>query len=400
MVVFVSSRRTKIFFDQTQNERGRLDSTFSHLGDLLRDNDFDVEPYTEFMILAKKIEKAQVIVFGCPNSSKLRPAEIDVLKRYVEKGGGLLLLSLSGGDRGLMNNLSKLAENFGISFDNTAVKDERNNAGIPTMPVISDITAHPVTEDVKNLVYPSGCTLKVTGKAVELAKTSEMAEPAQQPIIAVAEHRKGRVVSVGSYEIFRTGGGFDNAGNKAFALNVFRWLGGEVRFASPSKVAKGEKGTASETETTVDAPSVSPAVYQEMEKTLRRLVNAVFDLQKDVGRVREQVKSVDGNMGKLRDQFQDFAEKTQKQLGMIVPTKQFETKEESRIAELENDIKAIEKEISSVQQLRDHVEERHSSGAMPTETYNEQAEKLDKRIKSLEDRATKKKKELEKITAT
>jgi hypothetical protein len=394
----MSSRRTKVFFDQTQNERGRLDSTFSHLGELLKDNDFDVEPYTEFMILAKKIEKAQVIVFGCPNSSKLRPAEIDVLKRYVEKGGGLLLLSLSGGDRGLMNNLSKLAESFGISFDNTAVKDDRNNAGIPTMPIISDITAHPITEDVKDLVYPSGCTLKVLGKATEIAKTSEMAEPAQQPIIAIVEHRKGRVVCAGSYEIFRTGGGFDNEGNKTFALNVFRWLTGEVRYASPSKIAKGEKGTAMDT-TPAEVSSVSSTLYQEMEKTLRRLVNAVFDLQKDVGRVREQVKNVDGNMTKLREQFQDFAEKTQQQMGMIIPAKQFESEEESRIAELESDFKAIEREISSVQQLRDHVEERHSSGAMPTETYTEQAEKLDKRIKSLESRLKKKKKELEKITA-
>jgi hypothetical protein len=398
-VVLLSNRRTKILFDQTQNERGRLDSTFSHLGDLLKENDYDIEPYTEFMILAKKIEKAQIVVFGCPNSSKLRPAEIDVLKRYVEKGGGLLLLSLSGGDRGLMNNLSKLAEHFGISFDNTAVKDERNNAGIPTMPIISDITSHPITEDVKNLVYPSGCTLKVSGKAIEIAKTSEMAEPAHQPIVAIIEHRKGRVVCAGSYEIFRTGGGFDNESNKTFALNVFRWLAGDVRYVSPSKVAKREKGTASETTTAVESPPVSSTTYQEMEKTLRRLVNAVFDLQKDVGRVREQVKNVDGNMSKLRDQFQDFAEKTQKQLGIMIPAKQFETEEESRVSELESDIKAIEKEISSVQQLRDHVEERHSSGAMPTETYTEQSEKLDKRINSLENRLKKKKKELEKITA-
>jgi chaperonin cofactor prefoldin len=45
------------------------------------------------------------------------------------------------------------------------------------------------------------------------------------------------------------------------------------------------------------------------------------------------------------------------------------------------------------------VEERHSSGVISTETYTEQAEKLDKRITSLESRLKKKKKELEKITA-
>ena len=127
-----------IYFDQTQNERGRLDSTYSELGKLLRDNDFDVEPYTEFMILAKNLKDTDVIVFACPNSSKIRPQEIDVLKKYVQNGGGFMLLSLSGGDRGLMNNLSQISEDFGIKFDNTAVKDDRSNAGLPTMPIISD----------------------------------------------------------------------------------------------------------------------------------------------------------------------------------------------------------------------------------------------------------------------
>ncbi|MFW9966264.1 MAG: hypothetical protein ACFFEA_03850, partial [Candidatus Thorarchaeota archaeon] len=124
----MSGRRKLILFDQTQNERGRLDTTYSEFAKMLQDNDFDVEPYTEYMILAKNLENADTLVFGCPNSSKLRPAEIDVLKRYVQNGGGLMLLSLSGGDRGLMNNLSQVSKGFGISFENTAVRDDRNNA--------------------------------------------------------------------------------------------------------------------------------------------------------------------------------------------------------------------------------------------------------------------------------
>ena len=72
----MSGRRRMIYFDQTQNERGKLESTYSELGKLLRDNDYDVEPYTEFMILAKNIKDVDVLVFGCPNSSKIRPPEI------------------------------------------------------------------------------------------------------------------------------------------------------------------------------------------------------------------------------------------------------------------------------------------------------------------------------------
>ena len=98
----MSGRRKLVFFDQTQNERGRLDSTYSELGKLLKDNDYDVEPYTEFMILPKNLENCAVLVLGCPNSSKLRQAEIDALKKFVRNGGGLFLLSLSGGDRGLI----------------------------------------------------------------------------------------------------------------------------------------------------------------------------------------------------------------------------------------------------------------------------------------------------------
>jgi len=378
----------KIFFDQTQNERGKLETTYSTLGNLLTDNDLDVESYTEFMILAKNIKDAEVLVFGCPNSSKLRPTEIDVLTRYVEDGGGLFLLSLSGGDRGLMNNLSKLSKTFGIEFDNTAVKDERSNAGLPTMPFVSNLIAHPCTEDVQDILYPSGCSLKVSGSAVAVASTSEIADPANQPVIAVAEYGKGRVICSGSYEIFRKGGGLKHAGNKIFAINALRWLSGDVRLAKPSKVAEAESKKGA------PATEVSPAKLDEMEGTLRRLVNAVFDLQKDIGKVGEQVTRVDGNVEMLRDQFQDFAEKTQQQLGIMIPTKQFKTPEENQEVDLQGDIKALQREVQSIQQLKDHIDQRHSSGIMAKATYDEQVKKLDTRLQNLKKRLRAKKKEL------
>jgi prefoldin subunit 5 len=376
----------KIFFDQTQNERGRLDTTYSSLGKLLKDNDFDVEPYTEFMILAKHIKDAEVMVFGCPNSSKLRPAEIDVLTHYVKAGGGLLLLSLSGGDRGLMNNLSKLSKTFGIEFANTAVKDERSNAGLPTMPFVSNIMAHTCTEDVQDILYPSGCSLNVSGSAVTVVSSSDMADPANQPVIAVAEYGKGRVICAGSYEIFRKGGGLKHAGNKTFAINALRWLSGDVRLAKPSKVAKSKKGT--------PAAEVSSVKLDEMEGALRRLVNAVFDLQKDIGKVGEQVTRVDSNVEMLRSQFQDFAEKTQQQFGVMIPTKQFKTPEESQEVDLQADIKALQREVKSIQKLKDHINQRHSSGIMAKETYDEQINKLDTRLQNLKKHLKAKKKEL------
>jgi hypothetical protein len=393
----LSGRRKKILFDQTQNERGRLESTYSELGQMLRDNDFDVEAYTEFMILAKNLKDADVIVFGCPNSSKIRPAEIEVLQKYVKNGGGLLLLSLSGGDRGLMNNMSKITGDFGITFENTAVKDERNNAGLPTMPVITDIVSHSTTEDVSDLLIPSACSLRVTGKATALAITSNTADPGKAAVIAIAEEGKGRVMCIGSYEVFRRGGGLKHKGNAIFALNAFRWLSGEFQIAKPSTVVK-------EQEKAGKTPPVTPVEdsieASEFEKTLKRLVNAVFDLQKDISKVKEQVSNVDSNVESLRDQFQDFAEKTQQQLGIMIPSKQFKTADESKTASIQADLRTLKKEMKSVEDLRKHIENRHTSGAMPEEAYAEQVAKLDAQVKSLKKKMDQKETELEALTKT
>jgi len=394
-VNILSGRRKQVLFDQTQNERGRLDSTYSELGQLLKDNDFDVESYTEFMILAKHLKDASVMVFGCPNSSKVRPAEIDVLKKFVEEGGGLMLLSLSGGDRGLMNNMSKISSEFGITFENTAVKDDRSNAGLPTMPIVTDIVRHPSTEDVKDLLIPSACSLKVTDKATSLANTSDTADPGRASVIAIAEPGKGRVMCIGSYEVFRKGGGLKHKGNATFALNAFKWLSGEVQLTKPSSIAEVREEVAKKEK---EEKEVSIASV-ELEKTLKRLVNAVFDLQKDIAKVKEQVSNVDNNVEMLRDQFQDFAEKTQQQFGVMIPAKQFKTADETKTTAIEADMKALKKELKSVEQLKKHIEDRHSSGAMPDDTFNEQVEKLDARIKSLKKKMDKKQKELDELTS-
>ncbi|MHA2377891.1 MAG: hypothetical protein ACXADO_12805 [Candidatus Thorarchaeota archaeon] len=391
----MSGRRKLVYFDQTQNERGRIDTTYSELAKLLRDNDFDVEPYTEFMLLAKNIENASVVVFGCPNSSKLRPAEIDVLKRFVTNGGALLLLSLSGGDRGLMNNMSQVSKGFGIIFENTALRDERNNAGLPTMPIITEIEQHPTTQDVHDLLVPSSCTLNVTAKGIVLASSSDTGDPPKRPIVACAEAGKGRLLCVGSYEVFRRGGGMKHPGNKQFAVNAFKWLSGDITLARPTEVAEVEEKKSTKAKAKVKEETL--AVSAETEKTLRRLVNAVFDLQKDIGKLGKQVTGVEKNLELLRDQFQDFAEKAQEQLGVMIPARQFKTEEENLAAEIEADIKALEKEVKSVRQLRDHVDERHSSGAMPKETYTEQTEKLNARLDSLEKKLATKTRDLEEI---
>ncbi len=388
----LSRRRKLVYFDQTQNERGRLDSTYSDLGHLLKDNDYDVEPYTEFMILPKNLEHCSVFVLGCPNSSKVRQAEIDALKKFVKKGGGLFLLSLSGGDRGLMNNMTDISVAFGIKFENTAVKDERTNAGLPTMPIIKDLEQHATTSGVSDILFPSGCSLKVSNRAAGIAKTADTADPPSQPVIAVAEFGQGKVICAGSYELFRRGGGLKHQGNVTFALNAFKWLSGGA--VEPVEEVNDSDGTPDDEPKLKKPSEVATPAAKEMEQTLRRLVNAVFDLQKDIGKLTKQITSVEENIDQFRDQFQSFAEKTQEQLGLMLPARQFKTEEENIAAELESDIRSLEAELRSVEQLQEHIEQRHSSGAMPREAYDEQSKKLQDRVDSISKKLEKKREEL------
>jgi len=390
----VSARRKRIAFDQTQNERGRLDTTYSQLGQLLKDNDYDVEAYTEYMIMPKKLEGIDALVFACPNGSKLRSNEIDAIKKFVQDGGGLMLLSLSGGDKGLMTNMSLLSKNFGIEFDNTAVKDERDNAGLPTLLMISGFVQHSITEGINNILLPSSCTLRLSGKAMAIAATSGAADPPNQPVIAAADFERGRVICIGTYEIFRRGGGLKNDGNTTFALNCFRWLTGEDRLTRPSRVVAAQAKAAEERPSAGEGAQVT--FEAEIDKTLRRLVNAVIDLQKDIARLTENTGRIEKSIEGLRGQFQDFAEKTQQQFGLMVPAKQFKSEEENRIEEIIADIDSIEKEIKSVHQLRDHIEQKLSTGTMTRESYDEQVEKLDERLASLDRRLAEKREEFDK----
>ena len=101
------------------------------------------------------------------------------------------------------------------------------------------------------------------------------------------------------------------------------------------------------------------------------------------------------NIENLRNQFQDFAEKTQDQLGVMIPSKQFQSEEESQVDDLERDVKSLHAELKSVEQLKDHIDQRHASGAMPRESYDEQSEKLEQRAEDLVKKIQKKEKELE-----
>ncbi|GAG80409.1 unnamed protein product, partial [marine sediment metagenome] len=209
----------------------------------------------ETPITQNSLKPFDILVFVCPDFARITTMEITDINNWVKQdGGGLLLLSHAGGDRGRNSNLSELSQNFGIVFENDQVLDETYNLGMENMPIITAfIPPHPITNSMSSICYRSGCSLSVLGNAISIMSSNETSEPFSSALVCVSEPENGRICAIGSYEIFRdrVGGGFSNDEHPSFAYNLFSWLisdyrmelhsSGEVPEALPQKEISSQK---------------------------------------------------------------------------------------------------------------------------------------------------------------
>ena len=195
-----------IGFDEAHKERGNLSTNFKTLSSMLNENGFTCYSYAEFPIARNNLAPFDILVLACPDNAKFSKQEIDIIVNWVKtEGGGLLMLSHAGGDKGRRSNLSELAEQFGIIFENDQVLDKVNNMGVENLPLISNFGfPHPINEDISSICYRAGCSLTISNMSVTpVVSSSADAEPVESPLILSTEMGEGRIVAVGSYEMFR-----------------------------------------------------------------------------------------------------------------------------------------------------------------------------------------------------
>jgi len=223
----------KIAFDVGHKPRGKLDENLTELRDFLNANDFMCYNFLETPITQTSLEPFDILVFVCPDFAKISSMEISEINNWVRNdGGGLLLLSHAGGDRGRNSNLSELSQMYGIVFENDQVLDETYNLGMENMPIITSlIPPHPITNSISSICYRSGCSLSVLGNSISIISSNETSEPFSSALVCVSEPDNGRICASGSYELFRdrVGGGFSNDEHPNLAFNVFTWLISEYR---------------------------------------------------------------------------------------------------------------------------------------------------------------------------
>jgi len=230
-----------IAFDVAHKPRGQINENLTELRDHLTSNDFACYNFLEIPITEDKLTPYDILVFVCPDFSRVSSSEITEISNWVKNsGGGLLFLSHAGGDRGRGSNLSEISENFGILFESDQVLDERINLGLENIPLVSTFNVpHPITTNVGTLCYRSGCSLSIVGTGVfSIADSNETSEPFSCPLICVAESGKGRVCCIGSYEMFRdkVAGGFQCEDHPDLALNMFKWLVSDYRIELRSSI--------------------------------------------------------------------------------------------------------------------------------------------------------------------
>jgi len=245
----------KILFDETQKERGRIYSNFSILENDLQDLGYQIAVLDTFPIKYSSINSADVLVFLCPDGSKLYGHEIKNILRFVNEGGILCIFGNAGGDKGLNTNLNSLLKHFEIELVPNQIFDFQNfDFQMESCPIVTKLYPHPITEDVKSLSYCSGCSLHIGKEVIEIARTQNSSDPPSSTVIAVTQYGDGWVFVSGSYLMFSNKKvGIMNRDNRQLLKNLFKW----AECVSAKKAKPSPKEIVKEMPTIVNQ-SVSP----------------------------------------------------------------------------------------------------------------------------------------------
>ena len=441
-----------IAFDVAHKPRGRIDDNLTELRDQLNSNDFVCYNFLEVPITEESLMPFDILVFVCPDFSRITANEITQIVKWVKNsGGGLLLLSHAGGDRGRGSNLSEISEQFGIIFENDQVLDERVNLGMENIPLISTFNIpHPITSNIDTLCYRSGCSLSIVGSgAFSIADSNETSDPFSCPLVCVSEIGNGRVCCIGSYEIFRDkiGGGFQCYDHPSLALNIFKWLVSDYRMELrstldiPTPISRPTEETSQiqkqpETSTT-SAPSEGRTINidfsmkiskkSELVELLKIFQNQINTIKTTIDKLiktasesdKDIIESKQLEISEVQDKAQDIQPSVQKipsipeitsEISAISNKEKREEaltalppKPESLIEEeveetglkpvpklktkgktkkkLKDEKEGLESKLTSVEDLLEFIDKKHSSGTIDDEEYSKRSKKLQNDVK-------------------
>jgi len=128
-----------------------------------------------------------------PSPNYIQPKDIKIIKRWVKRGGVLVLLANDGKHCGLLH-LNYLSYHFGIIFNYVMLRPVLNNRY--EMGAITRFTDHPVFRGVNKIFLKEVASMSLTGDAKPVLTDDG------QVIMAESEYGKGFVFAVGDPWIY------------------------------------------------------------------------------------------------------------------------------------------------------------------------------------------------------
>ncbi len=187
LVKAVQGQEKKIYFVQGHGEKDTVSSErtgYSGVTSALRGDNFGVEKVVLAQQTAVPADAALLVVAG-PRTDYL-PAEIDLIRAYLGKGGKLLMLldPPEKTDSPPLTNLLALAHAWGVDVGNNVVVD-LNPAGRllgtgPSIPVAATYPSHPINEKMQVLTaYPLARSVSPVSGGVDGHTAQSIVETSQ-----------------------------------------------------------------------------------------------------------------------------------------------------------------------------------------------------------------------------
>ncbi|KAL5016048.1 hypothetical protein ScPMuIL_005637 [Solemya velum] len=212
-------QRNTIVFNASKRELFSLNHGFKTLNRKLRSTWKIVSNKEE--LLDEHLSSAKVFVIA-GSRDKFRASEFDVLKRYMESGGSILVMMGEGGENRFDTNVNFFLEEFGIMVNSDSVvrtsyykyfhpKEALIVNGVLNRAVsqAAGKTLSMTPDDSNNsqalsFLYPYGATLNVMKPAVAVMSTGSVSFPLNRPVCGLytSKYGKGKLAVLGSVHMF------------------------------------------------------------------------------------------------------------------------------------------------------------------------------------------------------
>ncbi|XP_027477774.1 intraflagellar transport protein 52 homolog isoform X2 [Zalophus californianus] len=211
--------RSTIVFNASKKEVFTTNNGYKSLQKRLRSN-WKIQSLKD-EITSEKLIGVKLWITAGPRE-KFTAAEFEVLKKYLDGGGDILVMLGEGGESRFDTNINFLLEEYGIMVNNDAVV---RNVYYKYFHPKEALVSNGVLNRALTFVYPFGATLSVMKPAVAVLSTGSVCFPLNRPILAFyhSKNQGGKLAVLGSCHMF-SDQYLDKEENSKIMDVVFQWL--------------------------------------------------------------------------------------------------------------------------------------------------------------------------------